>query len=119
MDGLSAAASVIAIIQITESAVSLCSRYFKAVKNAKHDIELLQEELGSLITILKAAQRVLEGPNGGRLPTSHRLRDGLSGCISKVSELENKLKEKLDPGKTGKAMSRFGFRALKWPLDKD
>ena len=45
MDGLSAAASVIAVIQISEEVVSRSSRYYKAVKNAKSDIENLLREL--------------------------------------------------------------------------
>ena len=35
MDGLSAAASIIAVIQISEDVALLCSKYLKAVKNAK------------------------------------------------------------------------------------
>ena len=119
MDGLSAAASVIAVIQISERVASLCSQYFTVVKNAKSDIERLQGELHGLKTILEGAQHILEGPNGARLETSQRLRDGLGGCFSQLNNLENKLKEKLNLGKTGKAMSRFGFRALKWPFEKE
>src|SRR5215469_4637893 len=102
MDGLSAAASVIAVIQISESVASLCSQYFTAVKNAKPDIKRLQGALGGLKTVLEGAQQILEGPNGARLETSQRLRHGLEGCSSQLNELRNKLKEKLNVGKTGK-----------------
>jgi hypothetical protein len=119
MDVLSAAASVIAVIQISESVASLCSRYFTAVKNAKPDIERLQGELGRLKTVLEGAQQILEDRNGARLRTSQRLCDGLSGCSLQLNELEKKLKEKLNLRKTGKVMSRFGFRALRWPFEKE
>ena len=119
MDGLSAAASVIAVIQISESVASLCSQYLTAVKNAKPNIERLQGELGRLKTVLEGAQQILEGPNGATLRTSQRLRDGLGGCSLQLNELGNRLKEKLNLGKTGKVMSRFGFRALKWPFEKE
>ncbi|PMD32232.1 hypothetical protein L207DRAFT_572057 [Hyaloscypha variabilis F] len=118
MDVLSAAASVIAVIQISESVASLCSQYFTAVKNAKPDIELLQGELGRLKTVLEGAQQILKGPNGARFHTSQPLRDGLSGSSLQLNELEKKLKEKLNLGKTGKVMIHFGFRALNWPFEK-
>lgn len=46
-----------------------------------------------------------------------RLRGTLDKCSSQLKDLENKLKEKLETGKRGKVMSRFGFRALKWPFE--
>ena len=117
MDGLSAAASVIAVIQISESVASLCSQYFTAVKNAKPDIERLQGELSSLKTVLENARRLLEDPSGPRLKTSQLLRDTLNDCSSQLKDLEIKLEEKLNTGKKGKVMSRFGLRALKWPFE--
>lgn len=113
MDGLSAAGSVIAVIQISDRVVSLCSQYLKAVRKAKRDIKRLQGELGRLKTVLEGAQQILEGPNGARLQTSHRLHDGLDGCSLQLSELE----EKLNLGKMGKMMSHL--RALKWPFEKE
>ena len=117
MDVLSVAASVIAVIQISESAASLCSQYFTAVKNAKPDIERLQGELINLKTVLEGAQRLLTDPNSARLRTSQALHDGLRGCYSQLTKLEAKLKKKLNPGETGNMMSRFGLRALKWPFE--
>lgn len=119
MDGLSAAASVIALIQISQSVALLCSQYFTAVKNAKPDIERLQKEVDRLNTVLEGVQRILQGPNGAKLQTSQRLCDGLSGCFSQVNKLEKKLTDKLYVGKKDKVMSRFGYRALKWPFEKD
>lgn len=117
MDGLSAAASVIAVIQISEDVVSLCSKYLKAVKNAKPDIERLQAELNNLKITLRGAQHLLEGPNGAKLQTSQALHDGLDGCSSQLTSLEMKLKEKLSHGKADKTIGRFGLRALKWPFE--
>jgi hypothetical protein len=107
MDPVSPASSVIAVIQVLDRVASLCSQYFTAVKNAKPDIKRLQGEVGGLKTFLEGTQQILQPTNGARLETSQRLRDGLGGCFSQVNELENKLKEKLNLGKTGKAMSRF------------
>jgi hypothetical protein len=116
MDGLSAAASVIAVIQISEDVVSLCSQYLKAVKNAKSDIVRLRDELGSLKSVLEGAQKLLEGPNASRLETSRPLLDGLKGCYSQLEDLETKLKDHLKPEDKGKGMRLFGLRALKWPF---
>jgi hypothetical protein len=119
MDPVSPAASVIAVIQVLDRVASLYSQYFTAVKNAKPDIKRLQGEVGGLKIFLEGAQQILQPSNGARLETSQRLRDGLGGCFSQVNELENKLKEKLNLGKTGKTMSRFWFHALKWPFEKE
>ncbi|KAK4220684.1 hypothetical protein QBC38DRAFT_493706 [Podospora fimiseda] len=42
MDGLGAAASVIAVIELTAKLISLCLEYSSAVKNARSDIERLR-----------------------------------------------------------------------------
>lgn len=117
MDGLSAAASVIAVIQISGTIASLCSQYLKGAKNAKSDIERLQGELSNLKTVLEGAQELLVGPNGARLQTSQLLYDGLRGCFSQLTDLETKLGKKLNTGKMRKVMSQFGLRALKWPFE--
>jgi hypothetical protein len=41
MDGLSGAASIIAVVEISAKVVSLCVQYSVAVKDAKRDIERL------------------------------------------------------------------------------
>ncbi|OAA62771.1 Ankyrin repeat-containing domain protein [Niveomyces insectorum RCEF 264] len=110
---MDAAASVIAVIQITERVVVLSYRYLKAAKNAKADIERLQSELGSLNAVLKGAQELLDGPHGATLKTSQRLHEALKGCDATVKELETKLAERAD-----KVRRRvLGFGTLKWPFD--
>jgi hypothetical protein len=110
MDGLSAAASIIAVIQISEDVVSLCSQYLKAVTNANSDIVRLQGELSSLKPVLEGALKLLDGPTGARLETSLLLH-GLRGCYSQLKDLETNLKG------NGKRMRYLGLRALKWPFE--
>lgn len=117
MEPLSGAASVIAVIQISQAVASLCFQYLRNVKNAKSDIERLQGELGRLNVVLEGAQKLLDGPNGARLRTSQGLRDGLTGCSLQLEGLKTKLEKKLNTGKTGKIMSLCGSRALKWPFE--
>ena len=45
MDGLSAAASVVALIQISGQIFTLCQDYFSSVKNAREDIRRLRDEV--------------------------------------------------------------------------
>jgi hypothetical protein len=99
--------------------VSRSSRYYKAVKNARSDIEGLLREPSSLKAVVKRVQQLLEGPNGIRLRTSQLLHDGLKDYNLKLQELVKKLEEKLNPGGGAKIISRFGFRALKWPFGRE
>ena len=59
-------------------------------------------------------QQLLEGPNG-----RHQAPDFVKNCDLKLQELEKKLEGKLNPGNGGKIVSRFGFRALKWPFERE
>ncbi|OCK75522.1 hypothetical protein K432DRAFT_386141, partial [Lepidopterella palustris CBS 459.81] len=112
MDGLSGAASVIAVIDISAKIASLCFQYSIAVKDAKNDIERFQKKVSDLECVLKDIKKLLEGRHKEQLPTTDNLAKSLKQCLQ---ELEN-LMEKLEPGKTRRAMGRFGVRALKWPF---
>jgi len=83
------------------------------VKNAKSDIERLCGELDRLNTILEGARQLLQSLNGALLWTSQRLREGLNGCSSQLTELQIKLEKKLSNGVTGKVISWLSVHALK------
>jgi hypothetical protein len=112
MDGLSGAASVIAVIDIAAKIVSLCFQYSKAVKDAKDDVERVQRKVGDITHTLEQIMQLLDGPDKTRLPTTQGLFSSLAKCLK---ELEN-LQVELEPGKGRKTMSRIGLRALKWPF---
>lgn len=118
MEAVGAAASIIAVIELSAKVASICAQYCSAVKSAKADIERLQGELGILKITLDGARTLLEGPNGARLRTSQGIRNGLNGCYTQLVGLETKLETKVSPGLGRKAMKRFGFRALKWPYER-
>ncbi|KAF1828216.1 hypothetical protein BDW02DRAFT_643534 [Decorospora gaudefroyi] len=103
MDGLSGAASVIAVVDISVKIASLCYQYSVAVKDAKDDIERVRRKVSDISHILEKVKQLLDSKDKTRLSTTQGLE---------VKSLE----AKLDPGKTRKTMSRFGFRALKWPF---
>jgi hypothetical protein len=112
MDGLSGAASVIAVIDISAKIVSLCYQYSVAVKDAKDDIERVRRKVSDITHILEKIKQLLNSRDKTRLSTTQDLFDSLKQCLGELKSLEGKL----DPGKTRKTMSRFGLRALKWPF---
>lgn len=112
MDGLSAAASILTVIEISAKVSSLCFQYSVTVKNAKKDIERLQQKVKDIEGVLSRLRRLWEQSDNTRVPMSRDLAASLQGCLGQLQKLEKKLK----PGKRQKAMSRFGTRALAWPL---
>jgi hypothetical protein len=113
MDGLSSAASVIAVIQLTGSIVKICGGYIQEVKDARDDVITLQQTVAGLEAILQALKKVLHEPGGTKLSTSS-LVNNISDCLSCLEALE----EKIDQGKGKQMMKRLGIRALKWPLKR-
>jgi hypothetical protein len=112
MDGLSGAASVIAVIDISAKIIAVCYQYSKAVKDAKDDIGRVQRKVGDITHILKKIERLLDSQDKTRLSTTDGLLDSLSQCLQELKDME----AKLNPGKSRKIMSRIGLRALKWPF---
>jgi hypothetical protein len=113
MEGLGAAANIIAVIELAAKIASVCVQYSLAVKHAKTDIELLGGEVTKVIELLRAVEELLQRPDSVQLSTSRKLQDALQDCFDQLMQLNTKL----DPGKKRKVMSSFGVRALKWPLE--
>jgi hypothetical protein len=114
MDGLSSAASVIAVIQLTGSLVKLCGGYIQEVKDARDEIFTLQRSIAGLQGTLRDLQGFLQSNDGKALPTSSRLVSNITDCLSDLQALEARLNQ----GKGKKLMRKVGFRALKWPLKR-
>jgi hypothetical protein len=112
MDGLSGAASVIAVIDMSAKITALCFQYSIAVKDAKDDIERIEMKVGDIKRVLESIKKLLDGPHKAQFSTTHGLFKSLKQCLRRLQELEEELK----PGKTRKTISRFGVRALKWPF---
>jgi hypothetical protein len=112
MDGLSAAASVTTIVDISAKIASLCFQYSVAVKDAKKDIDRLQRTVTDVKNVLEEVKHLLDGQDKLRLSTTHKLSDSLEQCHQQLQGLN----AQLEPGKTHKAMHRLGMRALKWPF---
>ena len=111
MDGLSAAASVFAVIEISVKLVALCRNCFSEVKEAKKDIQRFRNEVTTLENILIDLRDLVDTPDGTKLPI---LDTSLKQCQSTLEELVRKLEKAA--GKD-KMMNQFGWRALKWPFN--
>jgi predicted RNase H-like nuclease (RuvC/YqgF family) len=114
MDGLSLAASVIAVIQLTGSLVKLCGGYIQEVRNAREEILTLQRAITGLHDTIKDLQKNLQENKAKSLSTSSRLPSDITACLSDLQALE----ARLDPGKGKTLMRKIGLRALKWPLKR-
>ncbi|KAF2812823.1 uncharacterized protein BDZ99DRAFT_555664, partial [Mytilinidion resinicola] len=115
MDGLSGAASVIAVVDMSAKVASLCFQYSVEVKHAKGDIGRLYRKVNEINNVLEKLQLLLK-QDKSQLSTTRTLLDPLQRCSQELKDLEDKLKAKLEPSLGRKAMQRFGVRALKWPL---
>ncbi|KAI1669654.1 hypothetical protein L13192_07113 [Pyrenophora tritici-repentis] len=72
MDGLSGAATVIAVTDISAKITAACYQYYTAVKDAKDDIERVQRKVGDITHILEKL-KPLYSQDKKRLSTSHGL----------------------------------------------
>lgn len=114
MDGISSAASVVAVIQLAGSLVTVCGSYIQNVKHARDDITALQLSVESLRGVLQELLQFLRGLNDKSLPTSLRLVNDITDCLLDLQGLN----ERLEPRKGKRSMRRFGLRAFRWPLDR-
>ena len=113
MEGLGVAANIVAVVELSAKIASLCLAYSIAVKDAKTDINRLHTKVKELEEVAKGVQELIDGPRGAKLSTSQKLEQAVLSCYTQI----NAIKERLDPGRGRKAMSRFGLRALKWPFE--
>jgi hypothetical protein len=114
MDGLSAAASVIAVIQITAQVFDLCRAYYLNVKDARKDIQRLRNEVSSFQDILVGVVDLANEPLSSPLKTLGLVneKDGpLDQCRLELTALL----AKLDPGK-GASKVKLALQSLKWPF---
>jgi hypothetical protein len=97
---------------VVANVVSVIDLYSKDVGSAQDDIERLEREANGLDKASRRVQRLLDHPNRATLEGPQEMRDLLNDSQLQLDQLM----KKLNPRKGRKAMSRFGFRSLKWPL---
>lgn len=112
MDGLSGAAAVITVIDLSAKITALCFQYSAAVMNAKKDIERLRKKVSDIKDVFGQVKQLLDGRDKTLLLATLDLSDSLKECLGQLEVL----KTQLEPEKTRKAMSRVGVQALRWPF---
>ncbi|KAA6412604.1 MAG: vegetative incompatibility HET-E-1 [Lasallia pustulata] len=113
MDGVSAVASVVALIEISVKVASLCAEYYSYMKSAEKDIDQFHLEVKALIKVLQNLYQLAQKPGAAKLFTLNALGQYIKSCKSELTHI----KERLEPGNGQKTMSRIGIRALKWPFE--
>ncbi|KAF3012810.1 hypothetical protein E8E14_007706 [Neopestalotiopsis sp. 37M] len=118
MEALGGVASIIAVVDLSAKVLSLCSQYFKEVKNARNSIEDLQKAVTNVKTQHEKTRALLEGRMGFLLETSQELIKGHHGCKKELEDLESTLEQNINTNNgSPRIMRKFGWRALKWPFD--
>jgi hypothetical protein len=115
MAGLGEAASVIAVLQISQEILSLCWKYFSAVEHAEEDIKRLCDEITALHDVLKNMKELLEDSKATKLRGSKPLVEQLKKCSSELEDLKNTL----DLSQERNALRRLRPRALEWPFKRE
>jgi hypothetical protein len=112
MAGVGEVASVIAVIQITQQVVTLCTKYYSGVKNAKRDRERLCDEVLTLAGVLEKVRESVADRKAGR---SSVLDGGhIQKCLSELEAIRDTLDPRLNAGRG--LMKRLKLRSVVWPF---
>ncbi|KAJ9222813.1 hypothetical protein DTO027B6_6062 [Paecilomyces variotii] len=89
------------------------------MKNAKKEINDLQNAVKDCHTVLQRLVHIAYGPNSQKLLATQELVSSISDCRYDLEALEAKLAYGAsDDRKEANRMRRFGFRTIKRPLTK-
>ena len=117
MEGVGAAASVIAVVELSAKVGSLLFQYTQGVRHAKADIERLRSEVGNLNSAWEKVQKLLSGPNNAKLVTLQQFASTLETTLKESYSQLEQLEQRLKP-KTRHLPWLPGRSALKWLLEK-
>jgi hypothetical protein len=111
MEGLSVAANVIAVVDLSAKLVGWCAQYAIDVKNANNDKARLTREITALHCVSQETSDLLEGPRGAKLKSSAKLLHAIGDGKAQLQRVEQKLS--LGVPDATKAPS---IPAWRWPL---
>ncbi|KAH0536799.1 hypothetical protein FGG08_006367 [Glutinoglossum americanum] len=97
MAGIGKAASVMAVIQISQQVLSLCWKYYSEAKSAKKDMESLCNQLTAPRGIPEKVQELLQGPKANESPASSLLVGRIAQCSSEPHGLRDKYEATFSP----------------------
>ena len=115
MDGLSGAASIIAVIDIAAKIFEICQTYVLAVKEARKDIQRLRDGVTSLQDVLTDVKDLAEDSSSSKRSAFSRLNQ-YNGPVQQCERDLRRLMAQLELGEGESRMRQFGLRALKWPF---
>lgn len=115
MEAIGSVSSIIAVVQVAGAVAKLCGGYIADVKDAPGDIARLQHQTATLGDVIRQLADFSDSKKTQSVSLSIQVMDSIRHCRD---DLE-KLHDKLQPKTRHKAMSQFGWRALKWPLSKN
>jgi ankyrin repeat domain-containing protein 50 len=113
MDGVSTAASVIAVIQISSQVFDFCRTYYLNVKDARNDIRRLRNEITSpqdvLVSVVDLAN-VRSSTSMHTLDLVNKEGGPLEQCQLELTALA----ARLSPNES--STLKLALRTMKWPL---
>jgi hypothetical protein len=115
MDGLSAAATIIPVAQVAWQAYGLCQEYYSEVKDARKDIQNLNQEVTSLAVVLTSVSDLAQDEDAASF-SNVSLLTKKGGPVDQCRDLLDDLIKNLDTREGDSKMRKFGMRALKWPF---
>lgn len=96
LDGVSAAASVLTLIETSLKVASLYAKYYSNVKSAKKDIHWFSLEVNAFIIVLQNLDKFARNPGATRFFASKSLNRDIGRCLLDLERLQ----KKLNPGKS-------------------
>ena len=115
--GLSVAANVIAVIQISEQVISACYNYYKTAKDAKKDIVNVINIVGGLKTTLDNLHLLLDESDDPdpRLSFPNSLVQALKTCEEALEKLATELGVKIERDLNTNEITFTFKKKLTWP----
>jgi hypothetical protein len=126
MDPLSAAASVIAVVQIADRIIDLCRAYITGVKDAPAELRAILIEVGSVKCVLEVIE-LLDTSGEAEIAfqgvkTLEKLQGPLEGCKEALNALEGLFPPQSESAATGKRKRKrlaLSLTTLAWPFKRE
>jgi hypothetical protein len=120
-EGIALAASIIAVIQISERIVGITKRYIEAVQEVPRDLHVILIEISTLKAVFESLKFVQGSENAVPYNLQNLGHNGaIEGCRNTVSELEKLLEP--DPKRNSKGKRQkvqAALNTLAWPLKEN
>ena len=118
MDPISAAASVIALVQVADRIISLCKAYITGVHDAPADLRAILIEVGSVKCVLEVIE-LLGPPEPGSANILQKLASPLEGCREALTSLETLFPPSSSITRGKERRVTLSLASLAWPFKRD